>query len=845
MSAGVLRRHGWWLLPLCAAALVALIGARLVALNVRERSEQLRHAAQAAVLQHASRIEEELAALADAAHAGPERGGAPATAIVPAAAPDPARVHAPGGAPASARHPPPPQRGYFLMSGAGAVLQASGDAATAGALAREWAADSAAHRPDVVLFGPIRYGSEWLVAARAAAPLTPAAAPSAPAADAEPPSHTLAVAPSAETTGASRAWSVSYENLESLLARAGFGTLVNERYDFQLLQPDPLTHRQRVFLTSQPGTLAEPATGIIHQPGAVAGKAAAPFLTLAIRPRTGWYPARELAAETGLLLLLVWGVAFGVYDLTHTLQRTRGALAATRKRLHLVNERLAGEIEQRESLQRSFEHARYHDVFTGLPNRRYFMDQLDRALRDVRTRRRQRITVALIDIERLRLISDTLGHTAGDELLLQAAQRCAEVLGVTEHVLARWGADQLAVLIKEVASGVAAQEFADRLQEACHRPYELRQHRLSVSSRVGFTSVDSGLQRAEETLREADLAVTIARQQQRPRALAYAQGMAGAAVSLVSLEADLHVALDRREFRLLFQPIVDLRAGRVVGVEALLRWRHPVEGLLTPDKFLTIAEEAGVIVPVTRWVIQRVCRLAAEWRQRLPNREDFYISVNLSAAALRSPGLREYIAQLLEETQIPATSLKFELSEGGLVSNVAAARAVLDAFHDMGIELMLDDFGTGYSSLSYLQLFPFDYVKIDRPFVSRTGSERANNAITAAILQMASNLGLRAVAEVVETEAAAQTLLQMGCRFGQGYFFSAPVDAEAAFQQLRSTARVAMSETGNEPEPHAADPTEDDSPTVMLPAGMILESRIRDDADADPAENETPATFPR
>jgi predicted signal transduction protein with EAL and GGDEF domain len=173
------------------------------------------------------------------------------------------------------------------------------------------------------------------------------------------------------------------------------------------------------------------------------------------------------------------------------------------------------------------------------------------------------------------------------------------------------------------------------------------------------------------------------------------------------------------------------------------------------------------------------------------------------------------------------------LSEAGLVSNVATARAVLDAFHEMGIELMLDDFGTGYSSLSYLQLFPFDYVKIDRPLVSRTGSERANNAITAAILQMASNLGLRAVAEVVETEAAALTLMQMGCRFGQGYFFSPPVDAEAAFQQLRSTTRVAMSDSGSEPDAAAgADETQDDSPTIMLPAGMILESRIRDDGDA-------------
>jgi EAL domain-containing protein (putative c-di-GMP-specific phosphodiesterase class I) len=312
--------------------------------------------------------------------------------------------------------------------------------------------------------------------------------------------------------------------------------------------------------------------------------------------------------------------------------------------------------------------------------------------------------------------------------------------------------------------------------------------------------------------------------------------MAGAAVSLVSLEADLHVALERREFRLLFQPIVELQGGRVVGAEALLRWRHPVEGLLTPDKFLALAEEVGVIVPVTRWIIQRVCRLAAEWRQRLPAREDFYISVNLSAAVLRSPGLRDYVAQVLDDTHTSAANLKFELSEGGLVSNVSMARAVLDAFHEMGIELMLDDFGTGYSSLSYLQLFPFDYVKIDRPFVSRTGSERANNAITAAILQMASNLGLRAVAEVVETRAAANTLLEMGCTYGQGYFFSPPVDAEVAFQQLRTRGRFAASGVPGGAEGTGAEGTgaesggEDDSPTLMLPADMVLDSRMHDDA---------------
>jgi len=224
---------------------------------------------------------------------------------------------------------------------------------------------------------------------------------------------------------------------------------------------------------------------------------------------------------------------------SHSLKRTQTALAATRKRLQAANERLTHEIEQREYLQKSFEHARYHDAFTGLPNRRYFMDQLDRALREIRTRRRQRIVVVLIEIERLRLISDTLGHTAGDELLLQAAQRCAQSLGGAEHVLARWGADQLAVLVLEMESAAAAQLIADRLQQSRAEPFELRQHRLSVNARIGFTSIDSGLKRVEDALREADLALSVAKEQQSARAVAYLPGMGGAAVSLAILTAAL------------------------------------------------------------------------------------------------------------------------------------------------------------------------------------------------------------------------------------------------------------------------------------------------------------------
>ena len=327
--------------------------------------------------------------------------------------------------------------------------------------------------------------------------------------------------------------------------------------------------------------------------------------------------------------------------------------------------------------------------------------------------------------------------------------------------------------------------------------------------------------RAEEALREADIALSAAKRQDTPSAVAYQPAMGGSAASLVSLEADLHVALERRELRLLFQPIVDLRNQRISGVEALLRWQHPVEGLLTPDKFLGVAEEAGLIVPITRWTISRVCKLAAQWRQRLQQDRDFYFSVNLSAAALRDPELNAYVAHVLEDTGAPAATLKFELTESGLISNPGAMREVLDDLHGQGIEMMLDDFGTGYSSLSYLQLFPFDYVKIDRPFVNRAGSERANTAIAAAIIQMATSLGLKSVAEIVETQTAARDLQRMGCDYAQGYFYCEPVGAEEAFHVLcssdgsllpaRSSATAASANLSN-----------DDSPTVMIPEDTLV-----------------------
>jgi diguanylate cyclase (GGDEF)-like protein len=627
--------------------------------------------------------------------------------------------------------------------------------------------------------------------------------------------------------------------LDQLLSKLQLNRIVDPEYDFELSKIDAAGGTPQIFVSSRIGRLDDPIVSRIRLPAGYAKELPSGYVQLALRPKAGWYPARELAAAIALLAVVAWLLAFATHDLVHSLHRARDALGLSRRQLQTTQRKLALEIEQRENLQKSFEHSRYHDAFTGLPNRRYFMDQLDRALREVRTRRRQRLAVMLINIDRFKLINDSLGHTAGDEVVVQAARRFQKATAQFECVLARWSGDQFAMLVYDVPSTDGALDIAGLLQKTLQQPFELRKHQLNVAARVGVTCIDSGLQRAEEAVREADIALSMARRHDTATAVAYQPAMGSSAASLVSLEADLHVALQRRELHLMYQPIIDLRNDCVAGAESLLRWRHPIEGLLTPDKFLGLAEEVGLIVPITRWTIQQVCSLAAEWRHRLPRDRDFYLTVNVSAAALRDPEFTSYVAHVLKETGVPPEYLKLELTEGGLISNPGAARDILDGLHDLGIEMMLDDFGTGYSSLSYLQLFPFSYVKIDRPFVDRAGSAHANSAIAAALVQMTSSLGLKSVAEIVETDAAAHDLQRMGCDYAQGYFYCEPLEAEEAFRVLknadssRPTARTAAT----------ADDSDDNSPTIseavvlsdetlMLPADEVAE-QLREKASQD------------
>jgi diguanylate cyclase (GGDEF)-like protein len=796
MSPPFLKRRTGWLPAAVVLAVVLITGSRLIMLSVQQHAETAREASRAEATRAALSIESQLQVLTGLA----SRQAARAAAAISGDA-----------APQSLAEVPPIHNTFWIATDGMLVASRDSSVTIAKGIVSEWASTAPlrnASAPSVL--GPMREGSQWLVAARA--PIRPAGSnPAAPPA----------------------AWAIAYVDLDQLLSSTHLGAIVDAGYDFALTQVEPASGRSRIFLSSRTTPLDVAAERTIHLPAGYLPAIAGSYLQIAIRPRAGWYPTEELATEIGLLAVLAWLLAFGTHDLTHSLLRLRAGLAASRRRVQALTQRLSSEIEQRQDLQKSFDHARYHDGFTGLPNRRYFMNQLDRALGDVRTRRRQRIGIILIDIARFRLINDTLGHTAGDELMVQASRRFAKATAAFECVLARWSGDQFAVLILDLPSPEAAIALAGVLQEALHAPFDLRRHRLSVTASMGITCADSGPQRAEDVLREADIALSVAKRHETTKTVAYVAAMGGQAATLVSLEADLHVALAKNELRLMFQPIVDLRSYRMVGAEVLLRWRHPVEGLLTPDKFLSIAEEAGLMVPVTRRIILRVCKLAMEWRRRLPPGQEFYLSINLSAAVLRDPGFSDYVESVLQETELPATSLKFELTEATLISNVGAAREVLERLHRMGVQLMLDDFGTGYSSLNYLQLFPLDYVKIDRPFINRTGSEDANTGMTQAMLQMAPSLGLTAIAEIIETEAAANALRQMGCAFGQGYFFSEPVAAELALQflrgqpfQARQPAAGAIDGGAAVVAPIAAPPAivappisprEDDSPTMAMP----------------------------
>jgi diguanylate cyclase (GGDEF)-like protein/PAS domain S-box-containing protein len=449
------------------------------------------------------------------------------------------------------------------------------------------------------------------------------------------------------------------------------------------------------------------------------------------------------------------------------------------------------DVSERKELERQLTHQAFHDPLTGLANRALFRDRVRHALA-LRRRTLQPLAVLFLDLDGFKAINDSLGHAHGDRLLGAVAGRLQACVRPGDTV-ARLGGDEFAVLLEELDGVHVAQQVAQRFIAELQSPFALDGHDVVVGASVGLAlaEVDDD---ADELLRNADLAMYRAKTLGKNRCEIFEPDMHAAALDRMAIENDLRHAVVRDELRLHYQPVVELATGRVVGVEALLRWQHPERGLVSPLDFISVAEESGIIVPVGRWVLTEALRQVARWRREtgLPLR----LSVNISARQLQAPRLAEHVAKTLRSTGVSPNDLVLEITESMLVDDAERTIAKLHLLRELGVRLAIDDFGTGYSSLNYLRRLPVDVLKIDRSFVQGIGTEDELTSLTGAIVGIGRDLGLDTVAEGIEEPEQLAALRAMGCELGQGYLYARPLPPEQLADLLRSNAVLDV--------PHAA-----------------------------------------
>jgi diguanylate cyclase (GGDEF)-like protein/PAS domain S-box-containing protein len=436
------------------------------------------------------------------------------------------------------------------------------------------------------------------------------------------------------------------------------------------------------------------------------------------------------------------------------------------------------DVTERKTAERRLVHDAFHDALTNLPNRALFSDLLGRSIGRARRREEYRFAVLFLDIDRFKIVNDSLGHIIGDQLLVAVARRLEACVRPGDTV-ARLGGDEFTILVDDIAEVSDATRVADRILRELQRPFNLSGQEVFTSTSIGIALSQTGYERADDLLRDADLAMYRAKALGKARYEVFDTMMHARAVGLLQLETDLRRALDRDEFKVHYQPIINLHNGRVIGFEALVRWHHPQRGVVMPDEFIPVAEETGLIVPVGREVLRESCRQLHEWRHSFPDLQ-LSVSVNLSGKQFRQPDLVEQIERILDAWQLPPALLRLEITESVIIDNTEAAIDTLSRLRSIGVRLDLDDFGTGYSSLSYLHRFEMDAIKIDRTFVSAVGDRGENSAIVRTIVNLARNLELEVIAEGVETPEQVAILRALDCELVQGYLFARPMTPDAA-----------------------------------------------------------------
>jgi diguanylate cyclase (GGDEF)-like protein/PAS domain S-box-containing protein len=469
------------------------------------------------------------------------------------------------------------------------------------------------------------------------------------------------------------------------------------------------------------------------------------------------------------------------------------------------------DITDRKRAEARLLHDAFHDALTGLPNRALFMDRLKLAIARARRHPERLFAVLFLDFDRFKIINDSLGHLVGDQLLIGIGKRLKASLR-PEDTVARLGGDEFAVLIEDLADAPEAVEVAERLQKELAQCFHLSGHEIFTSASIGITLSSIGYDQPDEVLRDADAAMYRAKALGKARHEIFDQTLHARALNLLQMETDLRRAVERQEFSVHYQPIIDLSSKKLRGFEALVRWQHPERGFISPLDFIPVAEDTGLIIPIGRWVLGEACRQIKAWQEQFPS-EPLQISVNLSGKQFTQTDLVEQIKCLLDEIGLEPRSLKLEITESTVMENTEVAIKLLQELEALGIELSIDDFGTGYSSLSYLHRFPLATLKIDRSFVSRMEGQNENAEIVRTIVMLARSLGMDVVAEGIETESQLSQLAALQCDYGQGYLFSKPVDAERASQLLFES---------------YADPIVECDPSLITPAGRLSKGLTRE-----------------
>jgi len=423
-----------------------------------------------------------------------------------------------------------------------------------------------------------------------------------------------------------------------------------------------------------------------------------------------------------------------------------------------------------------------YDPTTGLPNRELLTDRIAHALASSRPDGSDAVGVILLDIDRFKVINETVGHAVGDRLLVAVGQRLTACLRPGDTV-ARFGGDKFGILLDEVADANEANRIAERIGAELRAPFTMGDREWFMSASLGIALGWVGRATSDEMLRQAEIALVQAKSDTAKRHALFEPSMSRQTIERIDLENDLRRGIERGELRLHYQPLVDLATDRIVGFEALVRWEHPVRGLIPPLAFVPLAEETGLILPLGRWVLERACQQARAWRDARPNGPALFMSVNLSARQFAEPGLVDQVREILDESGLEPSNLEIEITESVLMDQTELGVQTLRQLRDLGVRLVLDDFGTGYSSLSYLKHLPLDTIKIDRTFVAGIDGE-TDRSIVEAVIALAHGLRIGVVAEGIETEAQFEQLRSMGCDVGQGFLFARPLPAAQAGRLL-------------------------------------------------------------